>query len=105
MAGVVLAGALPGDGERLARVAAAEDVDGRGVGPELADVGVDRDVGEPSLEDASGVAVVFAGPGEFCSEVLFDGKIKAADSAEEGSDPHVTIAPEAVDSRGDFQNL
>ncbi len=78
MAGVVLALALPGDAEGLARVTADEDVDGlaeRDSPAEVADVVEDGDTGEPLSEDSLAGRVLFAHPGVSAS----DGKVESAD--------------------------
>ncbi len=79
----MVASSLPGDTERLAGVAADEDIDGWGV-CEFSYVGVAGNTGEVSLEDSAAVGVCFAHPGVLSS----DGEVEASDSAEKGSDIH-----------------
>ena len=80
MARVVAGAASSGDGERLAGVAAGEDVDGADLGSDLSDVGVDGDAGEPLLEQPPGVGVVLAEPG---GAVTGNSEVEAAAAGEE----------------------
>ncbi len=93
MAGVVLASALAGDGERLAWVSALQHVDSFGSGVELPHVGQHRDSGPVPLEHPSAVGVCLAEPSRLSAEGSMDGKVEPAAAAEERSGAHVTPAP------------
>lgn len=93
MTGIVLPLSFPGDGERLARVAAMKDVDlGRG-GSELADVGVDGHSVPVPLEHPSAVRIGFAEPSRFSAKGSVDGKVESAAPGEKRSGAHFTTAP------------
>jgi len=78
-AGSVESGPFAGDGEILAWKPARKDIDWfKAVGPDVSDVGVDRDSRPVSVEDAGAVGVLLAEPA--CSESgSFESKLEAAD--------------------------
>ena len=93
MAGVVGSLSFAGDAEGLAGVAAVEDVDGGDGVVEFAHVGQDGDAGEPLLEHAAAVGVVFAQPCGFGGEGVVDGEVESAEPGEEAAGSHVTPTP------------
>lgn len=85
---VVLALASSGDAERLARVAAVQDIDSRGVSSELSDVGEDGDAGPVPLEHPPAVGVGLAEPSRRSAEGSMDGKVESADAGEQRTGIH-----------------
>jgi hypothetical protein len=92
VSGVIFSLSEAGDGERLARVSADEDVNGRGVGSEIVYVGVNVGAGEMAGEDSLAVFVVFAHPSVFA----WDGEVESGNAGEEASDSHTTPTLSAV---------
>ncbi|RDI73276.1 hypothetical protein Gocc_2876 [Gaiella occulta] len=72
------------NGERLARIPAAQHVDAGCSAVEVAHVGQDRDSGPVPLEDGAAVLVGLAEPFGRAS----DGEVEAADAGEQGADIH-----------------
>lgn len=70
-------------GERLARIAAVQQVDGSEPGVDLPHVGHTRNPGPVTLEDGSTVRVGFALPDGFGPEEPFAGKVESTDPGEE----------------------
>ena len=76
----------------MARVAADEDVNERGVCSEIVYVGVNVGAGKMAREDSLAVFVVFAHPSVFS----WDGEVESGDAGEEASDSHTTPTLSAV---------
>lgn len=91
MPGVLDSASSSGRGERLAGVAAVEDVDGSGSRVDVSDVSDDGDVGEVPLEHSDGVGVVLAEEGWFGSEGGFDAEVESSDSRKDTPSAHTAL--------------
>jgi hypothetical protein len=74
------------DRERLARVAADENIDGWGIGVELAHVREAGDSGEAALEDGAAGRLGLAHPDQLAVEPRADAEVETADAGEEGAE-------------------
>lgn len=90
---VVVALSFPGQAERLAGIAAVEDIDRGGSAVEVAHVLEDGDSGPVPIEDAPAVRVGLAHPSRLSAELSMDGKVESPDPGEEGAGEHVTRTP------------